>query len=176
MRHSYITNVFPYTFDTPYQESSSSCRASIITSKWTYVPESSTFRPKRFVTSGFPKKQLLFEFNNIRLFSYTNYYYLCAMPGVDEGQRHSLGGRRRLFPRVQRNNVGDKRGKRPLLDPTVVPDDAAQHPRHQRSAPDPKRPRDNFWIHAGNLRFPIRRPLAHTIATNSLLRAIFNFQ
>ena len=35
------------------------------------------------------------------------------MPGVDEGQRHSLGGRRRLFPRVQRNNVGDQRGKRP---------------------------------------------------------------
>ena len=69
--------------------------------------------PKRFVTSGFPKKQLLFEFNNIRLFSNTNYYYLCAMPGVDEGQRHSLGGRRRLFPRVQRNNVGDQRGKRP---------------------------------------------------------------
>ena len=67
MRHSYITNVFPYTFDTPYQESSSSCRASIITSKWTYVPESSTFRPKRFVTSGFSKKQSQFEFHNIRV-------------------------------------------------------------------------------------------------------------
>ena len=107
----------------------------------------------------------------------TNYYYcLCAMPGVDEGQRHSLGGRRSLFPRVQRNKVGDQRGKRPLLDQAVVPDDAAQHPRHQRSAPNPKRPRHNFWIHAGNLRSPIRRPLARTIATNSLLLAIFNFQ
>ena len=98
------------------------------------------------------------------------------MPGVDEGQRHSLGGRRRLFSGAQRNNVGDQRGKRPLLDPPVVPDDAARHPRHQISARDPKRPRDNIWIHAGNLRFPIRRSLARTIATNFLLLAIFNLQ
>ena len=114
MRHSYITNVFPYTFDTPYQESSSSCRASIITSKWTYVPESSTFRPKRFVTSGFSKKQSQFEFHNIRVDFLILIIITCVRCQVLTKDSVTVSVDAVVyFPRVQRNNVGDQRGKRP---------------------------------------------------------------
>ena len=165
MQHSYRTNVFPYTFDTPYQESSSFCRVSIITSKWTCVPESSKFRPRGSWLRDFRKSNCSWS-----LITSASFLILIIITCV----RCQVLTKDSVTVSV--DAVVYFRVSNATMSVTNVENAPAQHPRHQRSARDPKRPRENFWIHAGNLRFHIRRSLARTIATNFLLLAIFNLQ
>ena len=69
--------------------------------------------------------------------------------GPHQRLRHSVRGRRRLLPRLQRDRVRGQRGERAPLDAALGADHAQKHLGYEEPPRDPLRQRKHFVSHAG---------------------------